>query len=86
MNPLSSRHYPLKSVWDATLCYCGYGDNTGRQMVTVESVDFVENRIEIEGERPERGSVSGVCPGENHLIEMCYKTRKYVTIYSYIIV
>lgn len=55
-------------------------------MVTVESVDFVENGIEIEGERPERGSVSGVCSGENHLTKMCHKIRKYVTIYSYIIV
>ena len=56
-------------------------------MITVESVDFVENGIEIEGERPERGSVSGVCSGENHLTKMCHhKIRKYVTIYSYIIV
>ncbi len=55
-------------------------------MVTVESIDFVENGIEIEGERPEWGSVSGVCSGENHLTKMCHKILEYVTIYSYIIV
>ena len=55
-------------------------------MVTVESVDFVEDGIEIEGERPERGSVSGVCSGENHLAKMCHEIREYAIIYSQIIV
>ena len=58
----------------------------GRWLPCYLQYDLVENGIGIEGERPERGSVSGVCSGENHLTKMCHKIRKYVTIYSYIIV